>query len=48
LAVIAKGFDLNGHVYATVAEAKQAALNNAKPTDMIFIGGSTFIVAEVL
>jgi dihydrofolate synthase/folylpolyglutamate synthase len=48
LAEIAKGFGLNGHVYVNVAEAKQAALNNATPADMIFIGGSTFIVAEAL
>lgn len=48
LAEIASGFGLNGKVYASVVEAKQAALNNAAQTDMIFIGGSTFIVAEAL
>jgi len=48
LAEMASGFGLNGKVYASVVEAKQAALNNAAQTDMIFIGGSTFIVAEAL
>jgi dihydrofolate synthase/folylpolyglutamate synthase len=48
LAEIAQGFGLNGKVYDNVAEAKQPALNSASQTDMIFIGGSTFIVAEAL
>ncbi|MBP9185834.1 MAG: bifunctional folylpolyglutamate synthase/dihydrofolate synthase [Bacteroidia bacterium] len=48
LATEAAVYNLNGKVYATVNEAKQAALKQASITDMIFIGGSTFIVAEAL
>lgn len=39
---------LNGQSFLTVDEAKQAAINAATEQDMIFIGGSTFIVAEAL
>jgi dihydrofolate synthase / folylpolyglutamate synthase len=39
---------LKGHVYANVAEALQAAQKNADDNDLIFIGGSTFVVAEVV
>lgn len=48
LAQMAQEFGLNGTIYASVALAKQAAINQAQPTDMIFIGGSTFIVAEAV
>jgi dihydrofolate synthase/folylpolyglutamate synthase len=44
----AKAFGLNGNVYPTVKEAYQAALSVSTDKDLIFIGGSTFIVAEVL
>lgn len=48
LAEQAAAFGLHGSVYPDVAAAKQAAINNAATDDMIFIGGSTFIVAEAL
>jgi dihydrofolate synthase/folylpolyglutamate synthase len=48
LAELAQAVGLNGRVYESVAEAKAAALQQAQPTDMIFIGGSTFIVAEAV
>lgn len=48
LALQAKEHQLNGQVFNTVPDALQAAKNNAEKTDMIFIGGSTFVVAEVL
>lgn len=38
---------LVGEAYATVAEAIAAAKRNAKPDEVIFIGGSTFVVAEI-
>jgi dihydrofolate synthase/folylpolyglutamate synthase len=41
-------FGLKGNAYQTVKEAYEAALNKAAPGDLIFIGGSTFVVAEVL
>ena len=39
---------LYGEVYDSVATALQAAKQNASPDDLIFIGGSTFVVAEVI
>jgi dihydrofolate synthase / folylpolyglutamate synthase len=38
---------LNGKSYPTVAEAVKAAKENAAPDEVIFIGGSTFVVAEI-
>jgi dihydrofolate synthase / folylpolyglutamate synthase len=48
LARIAGQFNLKGNVYSTVAKAFNAAQNNAGARDMIFVGGSTFVVAEIL
>lgn len=48
LAAEAHSYGLKGSVYANVALAKQAAMQHARPDDMIFIGGSTFIVAEAV
>lgn len=39
---------LHGETYYSVAEAFNAAKKNAAPNDLIFVGGSTFVVAEVL
>ncbi|MCC8142540.1 MAG: bifunctional folylpolyglutamate synthase/dihydrofolate synthase [Tannerellaceae bacterium] len=39
---------LAGIVFNTVAEAVQSALESAKEDDLVFIGGSTFVVAEAL
>ncbi len=39
---------LSGSIYNSVSEAYQTALNRASPSDLIFIGGSTFVVAEIL
>lgn len=39
---------LQGTVCQTVAEAVEKALEQASPDDLIFIGGSTFIVADAL
>jgi dihydrofolate synthase/folylpolyglutamate synthase len=41
-------FGLHGKVYNSVSEAYQNALQNARPTDFIYIGGSTFVVGEIL
>ena len=43
---LAKG--LKGEAYATVAKAYQKAIISASATDTIFIGGSTFVVADLL
>nr|WP_293302387.1 folylpolyglutamate synthase/dihydrofolate synthase family protein [Allomuricauda sp.] len=37
-----------GNTYGTVKKGVKAAKLNAKPDDLIFIGGSTFVVAEVV
>ncbi len=39
---------LEGKEYTSVNEALGAAKQNASPSDLIFIGGSTFVVAEVV
>jgi dihydrofolate synthase/folylpolyglutamate synthase len=41
-------YGLKGKSYPDVKTALQSARNNAVQSDMIFIGGSTFIVAEVI
>ncbi len=41
-------YGLRGECYARVEDARKSALKNASPDDLIFIGGSTFVVAEVL
>jgi dihydrofolate synthase/folylpolyglutamate synthase len=44
----ASTFELKGEVYNSLSEAYQKALKNAEITDFIYIGGSTFVVAEIL
>lgn len=44
----AEEFDLIGKVYNSVSNAYQNALKKANENDLIYIGGSTFVVAEVL
>ena len=39
---------LRGEVYASVAEAYQAALNDSNADDFVFVGGSSFVVADLL
>lgn len=48
LAAKASRFGLAGNCYNSVREALSAALKNADKNDLIFIGGSTFVVAEIL
>ncbi len=40
--------DLNGSVYPSVENAYKAALKKASKEDFIFVGGSTFVVAEIV
>jgi dihydrofolate synthase/folylpolyglutamate synthase len=47
LAVIARDAGLNGLVIPQVNEAIAMARQQAGENDMIFIGGSTFVVAEI-
>ena len=39
---------LNCHFYPTVSQAMNRARRYAEPADLIFVGGSNFVVAEVL
>lgn len=48
LAEQAAGFGLRGSVVPSVPEALQEALKQADASDLIFVGGSTFVAAEVL
>lgn len=48
LALQAGKFNLKGKVYESVIMALDAARNNADPHDLIFVGGSTFVVAEAI
>jgi dihydrofolate synthase/folylpolyglutamate synthase len=43
----AQSAGLQGEGYATVSEAIASARENAAPDEVIFIGGSTFVVAEI-
>jgi dihydrofolate synthase / folylpolyglutamate synthase len=43
-----KKFGLEGTCYRTVIDAKNAAMKNANDKDVIYIGGSTFVVAEAI
>jgi dihydrofolate synthase/folylpolyglutamate synthase len=43
----AKKFNLKGNVYHSVTEAYTLARNSATKNDFLFIGGSTFVVAEL-
>ncbi|MCC3159086.1 bifunctional folylpolyglutamate synthase/dihydrofolate synthase [Hymenobacter sp. 15J16-1T3B] len=47
LAAQAEGHGLRGPVCGSVAEALAEARRQAGPEDVIFVGGSTFVVAEV-
>lgn len=48
IANIATKYDLHGKTYSNVAEAYEAAVNNASTNDYIYVGGSSFIVADLL
>lgn len=41
-------FSLNGSIWPSVIQALEAAKAAAGPDDLIFIGGSTFVVAEII
>ena len=44
----ATSFGLKGEVYNSVSEAYKKAIEKAGKSDFIYIGGSTFVVAEIL
>lgn len=44
----ASEFGLIGEVFNSISESYKSALENAAKSDFIYIGGSTFVVAEIL
>ncbi|WP_333695678.1 bifunctional folylpolyglutamate synthase/dihydrofolate synthase [Flavobacterium sp.] len=44
----ASDFGLKGQVYNSVSEAYYEASQKAMPNDFIYVGGSTFVVAEII
>jgi dihydrofolate synthase/folylpolyglutamate synthase len=44
----AQKLGLNGEAYHSVKDAFETAKKNADENDLIFIGGSIFVVAEIL
>lgn len=44
----AASFGLAGRHYSSVKNALRAAKRNASPNDLIFVGGSIFVVAEII
>jgi dihydrofolate synthase/folylpolyglutamate synthase len=48
LAKLADGFSLKGQVYSSVKEALNSAQKAAGTNDLVMVGGSAFVVAEVV
>lgn len=48
LKTIASSYKLNGDAYSSVKKAISSAKKNYKQGDLIFVGGSNFVVAEVV
>ena len=48
LKIKAAKFDLKGETYISVSNAYQSAKENAHSKDFVYIGGSTFVLAEIL
>lgn len=48
LAELGKAHNLHGQTFTTVADAVKTAINESTTNDLVFIGGSNFVVAEAL
>ena len=48
LKLLAEEYKLKGRSYKSVQKAFEAAKLAAGPEDLVFIGGSTFVVGEVV
>ena len=48
VAATANDFNLHGNIYPTVLKAYNAALHDAAQSDFIFVGGSSYVVADLL
>jgi dihydrofolate synthase / folylpolyglutamate synthase len=47
LGALGNGLGLTGNVYQNVNEALAEAVKDAAPDDLIYVGGSTFVVADI-
>ena len=45
---LAKELGMNGKAYKSVEKGLKKAIKKAEPNDMVYVGGSTFVVAEVV
>ena len=45
---MASRFNLNGKCFPSVKEALETAIAESSPEDFIFVGGSCFVVADLL
>jgi len=43
---LARGFRLEGTAYATVRDAYRAAARETRPEELLFVGGSTYVVSD--
>ncbi|WP_350293653.1 folylpolyglutamate synthase/dihydrofolate synthase family protein [uncultured Croceitalea sp.] len=48
LLILAKEYGLKGNAFKCVSEGLQSAIRNAKKDDFVYVGGSTFVVAEIV
>ncbi|WP_350290958.1 folylpolyglutamate synthase/dihydrofolate synthase family protein [uncultured Croceitalea sp.] len=48
LLILAKEYGLKGNAFENVSEGLQSAIRNAKKDDFVYVGGSTFVVAEIV
>ncbi len=48
LAILSSDLGLKGNVFSSVHEAYKSAKKNADEKDLVFVSGSTFVVAEVI
>ena len=48
LEYLAEKHKLHSKTFSTIIQAYESAVENAKKKDFIFVGGSTFVVAEIL
>ena len=48
LKACAEKYGLNGKTFATVGEAYEKAIEESDENDMVFVGGSSFVVADLL
>ena len=48
LQTLARTHGIEGIAYSTVVQAYQAALSQAAPDDLVFVGGSSYVVGDFL